>query len=170
MNHPCPAPSVLSVDAERLARLDAEAARSPRLRAHLLLHTGHHEPVQRIVMAMCAGSYVRPHWHASRGETLIALSGRLQLLTFDAGGRLHARTTLGDTGAAIVEFPAFTCHTLVCLSPMARLVEIKAGPFDPADTHAAAWSPPEGAPEVAAMLQHFARARVGDAAPLASGA
>jgi len=133
------------LDAESLRALCAEAATSPRRRAHALWHADHGDPVQRLVMALQPGTYVRPHRHADphKWEALLALRGRVALVTFDDGGRVTARMELSAAaGSQVVELPPATWHTLVALERDSVLFEFKQGPFAPQEF--AAWAPAEG--------------------------
>jgi cupin fold WbuC family metalloprotein len=133
------------LDPESVQALCAEAASSPRARAHALWHADHGDPVQRLVMAMQPGTYVRPHRHASpdRWETLLALRGRVALITFDDSGTVTRRVELAPAGPAqVVELPAATWHTLVALERDSVLFEFKQGPYAPQEF--AAWAPAEG--------------------------
>jgi cupin fold WbuC family metalloprotein len=133
------------LDAGSLQALCAEAADSPRRRAHALWHTDHADLVQRLVMAMQPGTYVRPHRHANpdRWETLMALRGRVALITLDDAGCVISRVELAPaTGSQVVELPAGTWHTLVALARDSVLFEFKQGPYAPPES--AAWAPAEG--------------------------
>ncbi|HIC0138358.1 TPA: WbuC family cupin fold metalloprotein, partial [Enterobacter hormaechei] len=46
-----------------LRKQSAQAANSPRLRAHHNFHPELSDPVQRLAIAMEPGTYVRPHRH-----------------------------------------------------------------------------------------------------------
>ena len=59
----------------RLDDLCKAARNSERRRAHLLLHSGHQDQVQRLVIAVEPGTYVRPHKHSEQWEMLVLLSG-----------------------------------------------------------------------------------------------
>jgi cupin fold WbuC family metalloprotein len=145
------------LDAESLQALCAQAADSPRQRAHLLWHADHGDAVQRLVMAMQPGTYVRPHRHANpdKWETLLALRGRVALITFDDAGRVTERIELApQTGLRAVELPAATWHTLVALERDSVLFEVKPGPYAPQEF--AEWAPAEGdasAPAAEAWLR-----------------
>src|SRR5215813_5004812 len=79
------------VDRSAIDRLAKEANASPRRRAHLLLHSGHDDQVQRLLIALQPGSYVRPHQHSQQWEMLVLHRGRLDVLAFTPDGALAAR-------------------------------------------------------------------------------
>lgn len=133
------------LDTESLRALCTQAADSPRQRTHALWHADHGDAVQRLVMAMQPGTYVRPHRHADpdKWETLLALRGRVVLMTFDDGGVVTGRIELAPgAGSQVVELPAATWHTLVALERDSVLFEFKPGPYAPQEF--AAWAPAEG--------------------------
>jgi len=63
---------------------------SVRQRAHHCFHPRLEDPIQRLVMVMNPGTYVRPHRHAdlSRWELFVVIGGRVLALCFDDEGRL----------------------------------------------------------------------------------
>jgi len=157
------------LDSPLFERLRTEAQASPRRRAHYRLHAEDGDPIQRLCMAVEPGSYIRPHRHPEPGkfELLIALSGRIALLIFDAEGRIESRTELAADGAvSAAELPAGAWHTLAALEPGSALLEVKPGPYvAAADKDFAPWAPAEGEPAVAQFNAWFAGARGGETPP-----
>lgn len=151
------------ISQEMLAALQQEAAAAPRRRQHRNLHDSFADPVQRLLNAIEADSYIRPHRHTldPKMEFLVAIRGQFVLITFDEQGRpasvarfgteLHAQAENLDVAA---EVPPGTWHTVVALGPGCILLECKAGPFDPgAAKELAPWAPEEGAPAAAQYLE-----------------
>ena len=156
--------------AQQLGALVSQAEVSPRLRQHQNIHTGFDEPCQRLFNAIEPGSYIRPHRHSSvsRDELLVAVRGLMALVTFDEAGRVERIVRFGSEkyGADLavgVEVTPDTWHTVLALVPGSVLLEVKAGPFDPAQPKdLAAWAPPEGdgaCPAYLASLHRIAEAR-----------
>ena len=115
----------------------AEAAASPRGRAHRNLHPTLADPVQRFCMAGYPGSYFRPHRHPQPGrwELFTALRGCAALLLFSREGIVEDRLSFGAAGPQrIVEIPPLTWHTLVILE--AGTVLDPAGPTHVIDLQA----------------------------------
>src|SRR5215471_5130469 len=79
-----------------LDELAAKAAQSPRARAHYNIHATPADLVQRFLVVARGDSYFRPHRHASRSELAVMLRGRLDVLIFDARGRVTARYGVGE--------------------------------------------------------------------------
>ena len=142
----------------QVTALSQAALKSPRRRANQNLHSELSDPIQRLAIAMAPDSYVRPHRHPHTWELLTSLRGRFLGLHFDEGGRVVARTVLGEDSAA-VETPANTYHSMLALDDDAVLLEVKHGPYLPINDFAP-WSPPEG-PGVPAFVEWMKRATVG---------
>ena len=147
-----------------LADLDKKAVIGPRLRTHHNLHEGPQAAVQRLVVKLRQGTYIRPHRHRERWELGICLQGRMDLVLFDDRGALTERATLTpERGTLALELPARTWHGYVCVSDAATFLEVKEGPYDPAtSSEFAAWAPAEGEAGAAQCLDWMRRAKVGE--------
>ncbi len=148
-----------------LDALSARATGSPRLRQHFNLHDSYDDPCQRLLNAMARDSYIAPHRHDARSgvETIIALRGILACVLFDDDGRHRSVALFGDAASAIgpklavgVEVPPLTWHTIVMLSATGVMLELKAGPFDPAAAKfPAPFAPDEQSGEAAPYLSRL---------------
>jgi cupin fold WbuC family metalloprotein len=151
----------------QLDELAHRAGASPRGRAHLPIHAGDADPVQRFFVAANRASYFRPHRHRVRSELTVVLRGAFSVLTFDDAGRVTARYEVGgDSSELGYEIPPATWHTLLAQVDGSTFLEIKQGPYDPATAaEQAAWSPAEGDAQVAGFLAWARLAQPGDLAP-----
>ena len=95
------------------------------------------------------------------------LRGKLEVVTFDAAGRVTARYAVGEgTPNMAYETPAATWHTVVAALDGAAFLEVKEGPYDPATmSEFAPWAPAEGDPAVAHFQQWLRTARPGESLP-----
>ena len=150
-----------------LDELAATAAAAVRGRAHHNIHASPTDLVQRFIVVAQADSYFRPHRHAARAELAVILRGTVEVVTFDAAGRVTARYAVGaGTDNLAYETPAATWHTVIAGAHGAAFLEVKEGPYDPASmSEFAAWAPAEGEASVAPFQQWLRTARPGDAAP-----
>jgi cupin fold WbuC family metalloprotein len=139
-----------SVDRVVIAEMARQAAKSQRKRVHLLLHAGHGDQVQRLMIFMQLGTYVRPHEHRQQWEMLILIQGRGALLRFSAEGEIVERLEM-SAEAPVVQIPADTWHGFVVLEPDTVVMELKPGPYRPSEF--ADWAPPEGDPDAPAFLR-----------------
>src|SRR5262245_36465956 len=97
------------VDERRLAELLEQAAAVGRRRSHLLLHAGHQDQVQRLLIGLEPDSYVRPHVHSEQWEMLVLLRGALDVLIFGPEGELVQRLAM-SVAAPVVQIPLGTWH------------------------------------------------------------
>ncbi len=149
--------------AAQLNALVTQAEGSGRLRQHQNIHKAFDEPCQRLFNAIEPGSYIRPHRHASvpRDELLVAIRGLMALVTFDDEGKVQQVVRFGSEKygpdlAVGVELSPQTWHTVVALVPGSVLLEVKAGPFDPAQPkNLADWAPDEGSERVTEYLNEL---------------
>lgn len=155
------------ISQQLLDELAARATASPRARTHYNLHSSNDDRVQRYFVVANRGSYFRPHRHASRAELALLVRGRLDLLSFDAEGRVTARHALGEGTANLAyENGPGSWHTLVVQTDGTVFLEIKEGPYDPASAaEFAAWAPVEGSPGAARFLEWARLAALGEVAP-----
>lgn len=151
------------VDAVQIAGMKGTATQVARRRAHATLHDDLSDPVQRVVIALQPGTYVRPHRHADGvWELFAALDGALAVLSFAADGTLESRVELRPGGARMAQLPPGTWHTIVALEPDTLALEVKPGPYRPLDDKDfVAWAPAEGDAGTAEMLRWFETAQPG---------
>ncbi len=148
-----------------IEQLLADAASSPRLRAHWNIHRDAAAPVQRTCVALKHGTYVRPHLHPqlNKWKLLVILRGKLGVVLFNADGTVCKRLELASGGdLCAVELKPNTWHTVFPLDGDAVLLDIKEGPYDPAaPVTFAAWAPEEGSEEVVVFLDWLQTAQYG---------
>jgi cupin fold WbuC family metalloprotein len=145
--------------------LVALSVASPRLRQHRNVHADYAEPCQRLFNAIEPASYIQPHRHARDPgrEMMMAVRGLMALVVFDEGGNVLEAVKFGvgrfgqEPDCAVgVETSAGAWHTVISLYPGSVLLEVKAGPFDPAQPkEPAPWAPSEGSAEAPAYLRQL---------------
>lgn len=143
-------------NADYLGGITADAQVHSRKRQHRNIHDSYEEDCQRLFNAIEPGSYIRPHRHATdpKNELLVAVRGLMALVTFDDAGQVQHIVHFGSEKysadvAVGVEVTPGTWHTVLALVPGSVLLEVKAGPFDPAQPKdLATWAPEEGTPMV----------------------
>ena len=141
------------VDHETMTKMASQAAASERKRVHLLLHAGHDDQVQRLMIVMQCGTYVRPHYHPEQWEMLTLLRGRGELLRFSADGHIIGRCEMSPQ-APVAQIPAGAWHSFVVIEPGTAIMEVKPGPYRPSEF--AEWAPPEGDARVPEFLHRIA--------------
>ena len=142
----------------QIAALLAEAKANARRRSHLLLHAGHDDQVQRLLIALEPGSYVRPHRHSQQWEMLVLHRGCLDVLAFAPDGVLLARHRL-DRSTPVIQIPVNTWHAGLASEPDTVVMEVKPGPYRPNEF--AAWAPEENTPAATDLVSWLERAAPG---------
>jgi len=151
---------VQPVTETQIAALLADSRSSPRRRAHLLLHAGHHDQVQRLLIALQPGTYVRPHQHSQQWEMLTFNRGTLDLIAFDEGGVLRERHRL-TPASPVIQIPPGTWHGGIAVEPDTIVMEVKPGPYRPNEF--ADWAPEENVPDAVGLVRWLEEAVTGSA-------
>ena len=110
--------------------------------------------MQRLLIVMQPGTYVRPHHHSLQWEMLVLLRGRGELLKFSRDGAIVGRNDM-SADAPVVQIPVGAWHGFVVREPDTAILEVKPGPYRPNEF--ADWALPEGDPRV----PEFVRSMVG---------
>ena len=144
---------VEDVGTAKLTALFREAESSPRKRAHLLLHRAPADQVQRLLIACCVDTYVRPHYHPEQWELMSLLEGNADLITFDANGCVLGRHPMRV--APVVQIAQKVLHTIIITVSRTLLFEVKPGPFRP--TEFPQWAPEENSQGAVDLLEQLKR-------------
>jgi cupin fold WbuC family metalloprotein len=140
----------LAADNAVVSVLKTKAGESPRRRCRLCFHASAEASQQEMLIVMRRNSYVRPHRHFSKVETLTIIEGNCDALLFDEAGRVTeviSMSAASDEGCFFYRMPDGIFHTLIFRSEWLVFLETTIGPFDPAMTEQASWAPPESTPE-----------------------
>ena len=155
------------IDRTLYEKMNVAAKDAPRKRVHHCLHPGPEDAVQRLVVDMEPGTYIRPHRHLAspKWELFIVLKGRAVVLIFDEQGVVTECVELATKGdVSAVEIPAGAWHTLISKEPGTLLVEVKPGPYHPLpEEDFAPWAPPENSQEATSFEKMLNQLGVGGA-------
>lgn len=157
----------LAADAQTVAMLKAGAAGSPRRRCRLCFHAGPDSAQQEMLIVMHASTYVRPHRHFGKVETLTVIEGAADALLFDDAGKVTELIQMGPAASGrpfFYRMPESRFHTLAFRSEWLVFLETTIGPFDPQRTEPAAWAPPEADPAAGHAWLHDVTAKIAIAA------
>jgi cupin fold WbuC family metalloprotein len=136
----------LAVNQETIRLLKQMAQVSPRRRCRLCFHASPGDLQQEMLIVMHRSSYVRPHRHLRRAETLAIIEGRCETLLFDDAGHVAENLPMSpaaEGGSFFYKMPPGIFHTLIFKSEWLVFLETTVGPFDPTSSEAAPWAPPE---------------------------
>lgn len=139
-----PASAQLLVSSESIRFLKQQAIESPRRRARLCAHLAAEDSLHEMLIVLANSSYVRPHLHLNKVESLHIIEGEATLFLFAQEGTVEDEVELGDyrSGKSFyyrIAEPRY--HMLLIRSPFVVCHEVTNGPFRAEDTVYAPWSP-----------------------------
>jgi cupin fold WbuC family metalloprotein len=135
-----------SVGAGEIEFLKEELPNSSRGRTRLCLHKENSDRMHEMFISFTGDNYVRPSLHHNKEESLHVVNGSAAYIFFDESGRPIDAVPLGvyDSGRQFYcRIPSDHYHALVINSDEISIHETTEGPFNPADTFFAQWSPEE---------------------------
>jgi cupin fold WbuC family metalloprotein len=124
--------------------LKEKANRTKRKRIRLCAHEDVDAELHEMFIIHTNDTYVRPHKHLNKSESIHVLEGSVDLVIFDETGNITESTRLGDYASGHQFYHRLsdpTYHTLVIHSDTVAFHETTNGPFNPEDTIWAPWAP-----------------------------
>ena len=124
-----------------------ESKQNKRKRKRYCLHDNVADPVHEMFIVHSKNTYIRPHLHKDRAESILILDGKIKYLIFNSKGKLKdvfLMTSLSNSRNAFYNrIKKDTYHSLIILSDTVTFLEITKGPFKKDSTKFAKWSPRE---------------------------
>ena len=136
----------LAVDKTVVDFLKENAKITLRKRCRLCFHNDAGDAQQEMLIVMHRNSYVRPHRHFEKIETLGVIEGNSDALLFDDEGNVTnviAMSPAGGSGAFHYRMPEKMYHSLIFHSEWFVFLETTIGPFDRTTTEEGCWAPAE---------------------------
>lgn len=120
------------------------AKASPRLRMNHNFHNGNDDLCHRMFNAVEPGTYVPPHCHEDKDESMIMVRGKMGLVIFSAEGKVDSHCIL-EAGSECfgVDIPRGVFHSLVSFESGSVFFESKEGPYRPLNENEKAGFAPE---------------------------
>jgi cupin fold WbuC family metalloprotein len=117
-----------------------------RKRIRLCAHKGVDDKLQEMFIVLAKGTYIRPHKHLNKAESLHVIEGSADVVFFDEAGAITDTIRLGEYSSGHrfyyrVTEPVY--HTLLVHSKVLVFHEATLGPFLRSDTVFAPWAPDE---------------------------
>lgn len=147
--------------------LKREAAAAPRRRCRLCFHATPDARQQEMLIVMHRDSFVPPHMHSGKDETLLVLEGTACATIFEDQGNLLEVIAVGPQGSGRTFFyhmPEGVVHGLTIETEWLVYVETTIGPFRPDATLIPRWVPDGADTAAAAAFQqrtaHAIRERI----------
>ncbi len=140
---------VVTVSRTHLEDFQAMAASNPRHRARLCAHKESANRINEMFIALTGDAYIRPHRHLNKSESFYIIAGTAAVIFFNASGQIEDAVEIGDYASGRPFFyrtEDSRYHTQIVTSSSLLVHEVTNGPFSPADTEWAPWSPDESDP------------------------
>lgn len=132
-------------------------------RTRLCMHSSPADRLQEMFIVQCAATYIRPHKHLDKAESMLVLAGIADILFFDDYGSITRVLRVGDYSSGSPFFYRIShaiYHSLIIRTPTFLFKEATHGPFDKGKTKFAPWSPDETNAAAAAEYTTTLRQRV----------
>mgnify|MGYP001241321971 CR=1 FL=1 len=136
----------VAVRPDDVISLKNQAQNNPRKRIRLCTHLDVSDTLHEMFIVHTKDTYVRPHKHMNKSESLHVIEGTVDLFTFDETGNIVGLTQLGDYASGRSFYHRISeslYHTLVISSDTLIFHEVTNGPLNRADTVRAPWAPDE---------------------------
>ena len=130
-------------DANTVALLKDAAAQSKLKRARLCLHPSPDSLQHDMLIVSHRDTYVCPHKHLTRSESVLVIEGKAKTLVFEDDGRLRDVVSMAPFGfgSFLYRMPVDVFHSLKIESEYLVFVESTKGPFLKDDCVNAPWAP-----------------------------
>ena len=124
--------------------LKRDAINTSLLRSRLCAHPDPLADQHDMTIVTHHSSYVAPHRHKNKSETLLVLEGEMQLLVFSESGECILKKNMGSYESGDTFFyrmPTGTFHSMIVKSEWLVFQESTRGPFDILETDYPEWAP-----------------------------
>jgi len=137
------------VSAADIAAFKEMAKSNRRQRIRLCTHPDPKAPLHEMLIVMGRDSYVKPHRHLDKAESLHVIEGEATAIFFTDGGDIEQRVKLGPYGSGrhfYYRIDQSRFHTLLIETEWLVFAEATLGPFDTTRSVFAPWAPDETDP------------------------
>ena len=142
--------AMVTAGREIVTFLKSAARQTPLKRARLCAHPSPGAEQQDMLVVSLRETYVAPHRHLSKSETLVVVEGAARAVVFEEDGTPKEVFTLGSLGSGDTVFyrmPPKIFHCLIIDSEAFVFVESTKGPWVPGASQYAPWAPNPDEPE-----------------------
>lgn len=129
-----------------IAVLEARVEEAPFKRTRLCVHHDPQDRLHEMFIVQSPRTYIRPHKHMDKAESLLVLDGAADAIFFDEAGAITSVVSLGDYRSGQPFFYRIgeaLYHSLLIRTETFVFKEATHGPFDRTRTVFAPWAPDE---------------------------
>lgn len=126
--------------------LKHKALGNDRQRVRLCFHKDMNDIIHEMLIIHTKDTYVRPHKHLHKSESLHVVEGSADVIIFDERGNIVQVIPVGECSSGrkfYYRMAGADYHTLIIHSDFLVFYETTKGPFSRLDTLFAPWSPEE---------------------------
>ena len=126
--------------------LKANVKNTEKKRIRLCTHLSEEDKLQEMFILLSRETYIRPHKHLNKSESLHVQEGSADVVFFDDESNIIKIISLSDSsskGCFYYRIDEPTYHTFIIKSDYFIFHETTQGPFKRSDTIYAPWSPKE---------------------------
>lgn len=137
--------ALVTATKELIGFLKTSAANSPLKRARLCAHPTSDAVQHDMIIVSHYSTYVAPHRHFGRSETMLILEGKARAPLFNGQGNVENVLKLGSSESGRIFFyrmPETKFHSLIIETEWLVFIESTIGPFDQTQSEDAIWAPP----------------------------
>lgn len=137
---------IVKVGRKDIQLLKGRAQGNKRKRIRLCAHKNVKDNLHEMFIVHTKGTYVRPHKHLNKTESLYVIEGSVNIIVFDDEGNIIKALRMGNYSSGnefYLRIPGSYYHTMLIKSEFLVFHEITTGPFKKSDTIFPPWSPNE---------------------------
>lgn len=137
---------IIKLRSSFITTLKKKASQNSRKRVRLNIHKNTNDVVHEMFIVHTKDTYVRPHKHLKKAESIFIVEGRADIFLFDEKGRITEIISMGDYKSSLcfyykIDRPIY--HTMTIKSDYLVFHEVTSGPFNRTETIFAPWSSKE---------------------------
>jgi len=138
--------TITQISENDISFLKANIKNTEKKRIRLCTHLNEQDGLQEMFIALSNETYIRPHKHLNKSESLHVLEGSADVVFFDNTGKIKKIISLSNASSKAcfyyrISEPMY--HTFIVKSDIFIFHETTQGPFKKSDTIYAPWSPKE---------------------------
>ena len=133
-----------TLDSHDLDILEQVASQAERKRSRICTHNDKEDILHEMFIIHYKDTYVRPHFHLKKAESIHVISGDAQLIIFTPEGEITNRIEIGDHRSGkkfYLRIAPQTIHCLIVKSDIFIFHESTTGPFERNETSFPEWAP-----------------------------
>jgi cupin fold WbuC family metalloprotein len=137
---------IVTVSRSEIEFLKMRVQGMPRGRVRLCAHPQNDDRLHEMFIVLSGSSYIRPHKHLAKSESLYVVEGKVDVVALDDEGIILEVIEMGEVTSGLcfyyrISQPVY--HTMLIRSDLLVIHETTNGPFRKGDALFASWSPEE---------------------------